>query len=73
MNLRDLNPKTLKRLAMEGEEEFDSWFRRTEGKVFGTGEPLHLKEVWRYAYSRAMTNCLKRVNLGNFKEETLGD
>lgn len=69
MNLRDLKPKVLKKLAVEGEAEFDEWFRRTGGKVFGKQEDVSPKDIWRYAYSRAMTNCLKHVDLGNFKDE----
>jgi hypothetical protein len=68
MNLRDLKPRVLRLLAVEGDEEFDEWFKRTGGKVFGKDEPLPIKDLWRYAYSRAMTNCLKRVDLGNFKD-----
>jgi len=62
MTLRDLKPNILKRLAMEGEDEFDKWFRNTGGMKFGKPESVDPKDIWRLAYSKGASAILRRVD-----------
>jgi hypothetical protein len=62
MNIRDLKPNIIKRLAVECEKEFGEWFRTNRGMKFGTQEPLEPIDIWRYAYSKGASAILKRVD-----------
>lgn len=62
MNLRDLKPDVLKRLALEGEDEYDKWFKNTSGLEFGTQKPVNPKDIWRLAYSKGASAILRRVD-----------
>ena len=62
MNIRDLKPHMIKRLATESDEEFNKWFETNRGKQFGTNEPLEPLDIWRYAYSKGASAILRRVD-----------
>lgn len=69
MNIRDIKPSTLKRLAAECDEEFKGWLQSTDGKVFrsdvnGMKErvPAEYIDVWRTAFSLGASAILRRVN-----------
>jgi hypothetical protein len=61
MNMRDVKPSTLKRLAAECEKEFEEWFNLTDAKQFNTKEPIHPRDIWRTAYSKGASAVLRRV------------
>jgi len=62
MNIRDMKPHTIKRLAVECDQEFEDWFRVNKGMKFGTKEPLEFQDVWRYAYSKGASAILRRTD-----------
>jgi len=63
MNLRDLKPQQLKRIALEGENEFDQWFHQTGGTKFGRpNELVTPKDIWRTAYSKGASAVLRRIS-----------
>lgn len=63
MNIRDLKPHQLKRLATECDEEYNKQETATNNwKHFGTNEPMTPKDIWRLAYSRATSAVLRRVD-----------
>lgn len=72
MNLRDLKPHTLKRIAIECDEEFNEWFKRTEGQEFikvdgmNIRQPITQQALWRLAFSSGSRAILRRVD--NLKE-----
>jgi hypothetical protein len=68
MNIRDVKSHTLRRMAIECEEEFDEWFGRTGARHFSTKEPLTPQDIWRYAYSKGSSAVLRRVD--SLKENT---
>lgn len=69
MNLRDLKPKTLKALAQQGEDECKDWLDRTQGRQFGTIEPIKPDDIYRLAFSKGATAILSRITNGQFSEE----
>jgi hypothetical protein len=63
MTIRDLKPHVVKRLATEGEDEFEKWYKETNGgKHFGTDKPLELQDVWRTAYGKGAWAILRRTD-----------
>lgn len=62
MNLRDIKSHTLRRLAVECDEEFATWFKQTEALHFTTKDPLSPQDIWRYAFSRGSSAILRRVD-----------
>jgi hypothetical protein len=63
MNIRDLPHKLMRRLALDGEEAFDEWWKTTNGgKRFGTGEPLLSSDIFRHAFSKGVSAVLRRIN-----------
>lgn len=74
MNLRDVKPHTLKRIAVECDHEFDKWFKTSEGmefvKVDGMNmrQPITPQSLWRIAFSFGTRAILRRVD--QLKENT---
>lgn len=75
MNLRDLNPHTLKRIAIECRDEFTKWLRSTDGKVFkknlaGMNERVDAspQDIWETAFSCGARAILRRTD--NIKDNT---
>jgi hypothetical protein len=62
MNIRDIKPSTLKRLATECDKEFEDWFKLCEGLKFGTQELQEPKDIWRTAFSKGASAVLRRVD-----------
>lgn len=62
MNIRDIKPHTLKRLAVECDKEFEDWFKLSEGLKFATQTPMEPKDIWRTAFSKGASAILRRVD-----------
>ena len=69
MKLREVKPATLKKLSQECEDEFKLWNVATNGRKWGTQEPLTPYDIFRYAFSKGTTAVLSRVDNGQLKEE----
>jgi hypothetical protein len=62
MKIRDLTHKQMRELAAEGDDAYDEWLKLTEGLTFALREPVPQKQLWRLAWSKAITALLKRVD-----------
>lgn len=63
MNIRDMKPSQIKRLAAECEEEFSEREITSNGwRQFGTQEPMTPLDIWRLAFSRGASAILRRTD-----------
>jgi hypothetical protein len=63
MNIRDLDPKIMKELALESDHEFNEWLKLTRSVTSASviREPITQKDVWRTAFSKGVSAVLRRV------------
>ena len=62
MNIRDLDPKVLKKLAKDCEQRYTDWWTATQGKIFGSKEPIPPKKIFEFAFSKGVSAMLQRMD-----------
>lgn len=69
MNLRDLSHKLIKQFAADGEREYEEWLNVTDGRRFGTNEPIDQHKIFQYAFSKGVSTILRRIDEIKVKKE----